>query len=446
MLPSRVRRTVTSPRGRPTGVLALVLGGASLGLVVGAAAGCPSVDPYACLEDAQCILDGSAPGICDPQTDRCAYPDPTCDSGYRFPELTEGSLAGSCSSPSPETPASTGSSGGPAPDPTSTGQDDSSADGSTTDGSTTDACTLAPSPPLIIDQPPAGPIERLVIDAIGQPAIMVSGVEDVHLRDLEVHFSGAPGLRIEDAPGLVIERVVLINEGAPASGAAAIDEYGIQIARSAGAVVRDVRVTNALTGIQVEDSDDLLVQDVLVENSRGQEADVGGDGVLVQTSERVTVERFGCINDPDLGMAHAGIFIDNCVDATVSDGVVSDVTHSSGAGVRVNTRAGGQHVVVESVDVVRGAHSCFNIVGGNDVELRDTGCRNMQDPEDGEKNFGEMYFGWVNYMLTGSVRVLAGRHYAVDHLECCQPFEQFDVSLDQFTPRNPPVVVPPCGG
>ena len=171
----------------------------------------------------------------------------------------------------------------------------------------------------------------------------------------------------------------------------------------------------------------------MIENARGQEPDIGGDGLLVHDSEDVLVERFACLNDDSLGVAHAGIFIESCIDAVVREGVVTDVYHQSGAGVRVHTHEGGHHVMVQSVDVVRGSHSCFNIVGGNEVDLVDTGCRNMDDN------------GWVAFMVDGATRVTQGRHYNVETLQSGN-FEIFEVMPDQFTARTPPVVVEPCGG
>ncbi|MEM9462094.1 MAG: right-handed parallel beta-helix repeat-containing protein [Myxococcota bacterium] len=409
---------------RWTSDISAALLGVSLGV------GCPAVDPYACLDDARCILEGGR-GVCDPRENRCAYPDATCASGFRFPDVTDGGLAGMCTTASPGSTGTASETAGNGPG--GSGPVESSG-GNAVTSSTDGACELVESPPRSITQSVAAPIERLVIDAVGQPAITVSGVAGVHLRDLVVTFSGAPGILIEDSPGVVIERVSVVNVGVDGPGAAALGEYGIRIARSEGAVLRDITVRDAVTGIQVEDSDDLLVETFIVNNARGQASDVGGDCVLVQTSERVTVQHFGCLNDPRQGTAHAGIFIDNCVDALVYDGVVSDVEHSSGAGVRVHTQSGGRYVVVDTVDVVRGRHSCFNIVGGDEVDLRSTRCRHMPDP----------HTGWVNYMLIGSVRVEGGEYYDVDTLQCCDAFETFEVSDVQFSPHNPPDVAAPC--
>lgn len=424
-----------------------------IALLVGLGLGCPGVNPYACTNDEQCVLEG-AQGICDPEADRCAYPSGDCPTGYRFPEVTDGDLGGRCTVMStPATPAATDVTAGGVDDSASGVASGVASDGADdTSGSTggTEECVLVDSDPLIITEDPGGPIERLRIESSGAPAIWIQGVPNVHIRDVEIHFAGGPGIRVDGGSGVHIERVLLVNTGLGGSGHAGVADYGIRVFDSPDTTINDVRVLDPWTGIQVTNSDRLEVRDFVIENARGlDETDEGGQGLLVQQSQDVLVESFACFNDPNLGTAHAGIFIDRCTDAVVREGVVTDVNHRRGAGVRVHTNGGGQNVTVQGVDVVRGCHSCFNIVGGNEVDLVDTGCRNMMGcfevTDDGLVKRNN--HGWVTHMPVGMLtRVTQGRHYNVFSLKSGLGFESFEVMPDQFTPRLPPVVVEPCGG
>jgi hypothetical protein len=68
--------------------------GIGLGLAVGLA--CASDDPFRCVEDGQCRL-GGTPGVC--ALGHCAYPDASCDSGFRYPVGAGNGLAGTCAEP-----------------------------------------------------------------------------------------------------------------------------------------------------------------------------------------------------------------------------------------------------------------------------------------------------------------------------------------------------------
>lgn len=61
---------------------------------VGHTAACGSTAVFSCDDDDQCTLSGTA-GVCTEQG-QCAYPDPTCDSGYVFPAGSQSGRAGEC--------------------------------------------------------------------------------------------------------------------------------------------------------------------------------------------------------------------------------------------------------------------------------------------------------------------------------------------------------------
>ena len=220
-------------------------------LLVGLGLGCPGVDPYACTNDEQCVLEG-AQGICDPEADRCAYPSGDCPTGYRFPEVTDGGLGGTCTraTTAATDDASGGNADAAATEDTSGGEGADDAASGSSDGSSggVDECTLVDSDPLIVTEDPGGPIERLRIESNGAPAIWVQGVANVHIRDVEIRFAGSPGILVEGGPGVHIERISLVNAGLEGPGPAGGADYGIQVSDSPGATINDGPCTRPADG------------------------------------------------------------------------------------------------------------------------------------------------------------------------------------------------------
>ena len=401
-------------------------------------AGCPSVDPYACSVDTQCVLEGE-PGQC--RDDRCAYEDAACPSGFRWPDGTDRGLAGMCV-PTGETDPSTSSSTGEpttlsmsSTEPVTTVEPSTSGDGSSTTGEP--ACTLEPSTPVAFDGESNLVVERLTIDAQSQAGVRITDCPGVIVRDLEVRFAGNAGIAIYGSADATIERVRLVNTAAPEEGAAAASEIAIHVEDSPGVQIRHVLVDDARSGIQVLGSDNAIIEDFVVHNARGEldtGNDSGGDCALVQNSATAIVRRFGCLNDPQGVNAHAGIFIDRSPGALVEEGVANNVISGSDAGVRVHTQDGTGGVTIQYVDVVGGTHACYDSVYSDDVTFFDTGCRN---------NSG---YGWAASQVVGEVRVQQGRYYNLGQGEqCCgDVFTEFDAAPDQFAARLPPDVAAPC--
>lgn len=413
------------------------------GVLAWLASGCPAVDPYACDVDGQCVRNGVA-GVCEDSTSRCAFPDEDCGSGYRYPSNADAGLADQCVEPMS---ATTGSSG-----PVSTTTDASTGPGTTTlevesssesqsAETTASGCTLQPGEPQSVVDTAAVEIAEQLIEARALPAVRVENSPGAIIRDLEVTFSGSAGIVVLDSPGVVIERVRLHNAGAPEDGPAALSEIAIRVERSDGAQIRDVFVEDARSGVVLIDSDDATLERIWVDdvrgdvNTDGQGSDDGGDCVLLQTSERVELTGMGCTNAPNGFQPHAGVFVDRCTDVVVEDGVAENIDQQSGAGVRIHTLGEtSRRITIRDFDVLGGTHACYDTLGGLEVTLENTGCRNQEGR------------GWtISQFAGGPLRVISGRYYNVGTLQCCEEdFEEFDVALDQFVPRLPPSVRPPC--
>lgn len=84
-------------------------------LLLGVVGGCSSDNEFQCLEDSACSNDGIE-GVCQP-TGYCSFPDPSCESGYRYGELAD-AFAEECvpvedGSTGTVDPTTSGSSGSP---------------------------------------------------------------------------------------------------------------------------------------------------------------------------------------------------------------------------------------------------------------------------------------------------------------------------------------------
>ncbi len=407
-------------------------------------AGCPRIDPFACERAEQCVLNGEQ-GVCDVATDRCAYPDADCPSSLRFPSPTDQGLAGTC-----VPPTGGGSSSGDSSPVSTTGSgseftvggpvESSEGDGTTSSPTTGPGCVLQPSMPLAFDGESDLIVEQLSIDARATGALRIRNSPGAVVRDLEVKFSGNAGLVIEDSPGVVVERIHLINAGVSGSGAAAAGEVAVRVERSSGIQIRHVFARDPRSGIVVIDSDDVVIEDIVVQNSRGEintdgeGSDEGGDCVLLQRCDGAAVRRFGCTNEPDGFEGHAGVFVDRSSHVVVEEGIASEFTQQSGVGVRVHTTdETSTDVLIRAVHVVGGTHACFDILGGREVTLEDTGCRN---------NEGTAWLG--SFEIEGPMRAVGGRYYEVGEVVTEGAFVDFCACEDQFVPRLPPDVRAPC--
>ncbi len=419
-----------------------VLGGA-----VGAL-GCPSVSPFVCGSSGQCVREGTV-GVCQPDTARCAYEDPRCATGFRYPESTDLGLAGTCVDAS--SAATTGSPSTGTPDPidttdplaSSTSSTSASEADTTSDETTTGAptCTLEVSAPIAHADAPGIDVGAHVIDATDVPAVRIENSPDARLHDLELTYSGTTAVVVLDSPRTHIERLRIRNVGIQGPGPAAASEFAIRVERSNDVVIEDVYVEDARTGVAVLDTDGVTIERVWVVNARGdvntdgRGEDDGGDGILLQSCTAATIRDFGCTNTPDAFQAHAGIFIDRCFDVLVEGGIADEITQQSAAGIRIHTttRESGS-ITVRDFDVVGGRHACFDTLVGRDVTFENTGCRNQPD------------IGWKgSFDIEGPMRVLGGRYYDVAQTSCCDgDYVEFEASEDQFVPRLPPATQAPC--
>ncbi|MEM6294881.1 MAG: right-handed parallel beta-helix repeat-containing protein [Myxococcota bacterium] len=419
--------------------------GVLLGTSVIGMAACPSVDPFLCASSGQCIRNGEV-GVCEPSTSRCAYEDPDCESGLRYPSSTDRGLGGVCVEPG------TGTSGQADATSTTSAEDLSTSSGAaelttladaTDEGgaSTAATCVLEPTRPITHTDVMGPEVAEASITASTVPAVRIDNSPDAFLHDLDITFAGTTAIVIEDSPGARIQRVRLHNVGAADRGPAAVGEFGIRIERSDGVLIEDVYVEDARTGVAVLDSSDITIERVWVVNARGdvnsdgKGSDDGGDCILLQTTEDATVREWGCTNTPSGFEAHAGVFVDRSSNVLVEGGIADEISQASGAGVRIHTttpRSG--FVTVRDVDVVGGRHSCFDTLGGREVTFENTGCRNHP---------GIAWLG--SFDIEGPMRVIGGRYYNVNETSCCEgDFVEFDVVEDQFVPRLPPSVAAPC--
>lgn len=80
-----------------SGRIGLSLGlplGLGLGLATALTGGCLNIGAFTCSDNNQC-LNGDQAGFCQP-TGYCSYPDPVCETGFRYGDEADSDLAGEC--------------------------------------------------------------------------------------------------------------------------------------------------------------------------------------------------------------------------------------------------------------------------------------------------------------------------------------------------------------
>lgn len=352
------------------------------GLVAQAAAsgGCHRV--FACEQPSQCENDGIA-GFCE-STGYCSFPDPGCASGRRYGDHAASRWVGECVPGEPDDGSGTtgsddGIAGSSSTSPTgpagTTEAPGASSTGSATDDTSHDPCEgLVDSGPVVATAD-GEVISGLRITVDVGPAIEVDGFAGVTIRDCAIHHGGGPGISFKAAPDLTIENVVVVHDGAPASGPHdSGDQINIEGRDSTGVVIDGVRLERGSSGIELETTPAARLSRLEIHDVRGPGA---GACVRVFDSDDAIIEDFSCENPLDTGRPGDLIAIAESSDVTVRRGLLDGHNAEFGYGVHFMPVAG-QHSggLVEDVDAINmtnGSFSCFPF--GEQITFRRTRAR-----------------------------------------------------------------------
>lgn len=244
------------------------------------------------------------------------------------------------------------------------------------------AAGLTLSGPITVTTPGAV-IENLHIRATGEtPGIIVSGADDVIIRNVLVEHEAASGISVDDSNGVTIDTVEVRNTIAPDSGPHDGLYVNIDLFRSADVGLTNVRVAHGSTGLLAIEAPGLTVDGFDAFDQRGPFP--RGQGVQLDSSNGAVIENFHIVNDPASAWTEDNISVIDSSNVVIRNGIIDGNNAPSGVGVLVETYddAPAAGVAVENVQVFgfyNGAFSAAN--GATDVAFTDVYAEGGLTPE-----------------------------------------------------------------
>jgi hypothetical protein len=217
-------------------------------------------------------------------------------------------------------------------------------------------------------------IEGLRIRGSGRrPAILVSGVRGVTIRNVEVLHEGGPGIGISGAPDTRIENVHVENVGVRGEGPAASDaENNIEAYASPDLVITNVRLVRGSSGIYLIESPRAHVQGVEGHDFRGPLP--RGQLAQFDKSDDVILEDFSVVNPPDSSWVEDNVSVYRSSNAIIRRGIIDGNNSPSGVGVMFEQSGGEVGGLCEDVHAVRMGNGCFSGYPARGVTFRRTHC------------------------------------------------------------------------
>lgn len=138
-------------------------------------------------------------------------------------------------------------------------------------------------------------IQNLRIVAVSGDALTVVGWKRVTVRDCEIHHRAGAGITFSNADDLHLQRVVVVNDGAPANGAnAGPAEVSIGGELSQRVVIENVRLLRGSSGISLRLCPATTMSFVEIHDVRGPAP--AGHGVLLDKCNGSTLQDFSVEN------------------------------------------------------------------------------------------------------------------------------------------------------
>lgn len=205
-------------------------------------------------------------------------------------------------------------------------------------------------------------IERLEIRSRGtEPGIVIRGLRDVVVRDVLVHHTLGPGILADDADGLVIQNVRIVNDAAPPAGPHigenATNRSNILIRSSDDVQIERVALERGSSGIYLLDSHRARLRKIEGSDFRGPFP----RGQLVQFDKcrAPELDGFSVVNPGSTSWSEDGINAYGSTDPVIRNGYIEGVNSPSGIGVLIENGEGGSGGLVENVDVRFWANGAF---------------------------------------------------------------------------------------
>lgn len=288
-------------------------------------------------------------------------------------------------------------------------------------------------------------IEDLSIRSNGGHGIDIKGASNVVIRNVTIRHRGGAGIRIANAANVTIQNVDIINHAAPSAGADKDNRnINIECVGSPRLTIVNARLSNGTSNINLMKCPNARLRHIEGHNTRGTGHTNGGSFVMINESSGTVLEDFSSENDPAVAETGDTINVYASTNVAIRRGLV-DGNNSpkarNGGAVVIDTNAG--KVLVEDVDVVRAAMTCFSGWGANgsnhNLTFNRVGCRdNLVRRKDGQ----EVVFNWgfaVHPAVKGSA-IRGARYWGLPEGRGFLDYKTLtpaDVTKVDFKPRPP---------
>jgi hypothetical protein len=274
-------------------------------------------------------------------------------------------------------------------------------------------------------------IEGLRITARNEPAILVRGLSDVVIRNVEIFHKGGHGVACENSPGLLIENVSIVHFGERTGSA---QENNIACYRAEGLEVRNARLRGGSAGVYVLESPRVRLSHVEGYDFRGP--DPRGQLVQFNKSPNCVLQDFSAINDPVVAWTADNVslyYSDNC---TVRRGLLDGNNGPWSVGVMFENSRNG---LVEDVDTVGQGNGSFSAYPGHGVTFRRTRARDNICGDQGRGEPASKGLVWAASPDSSDVRIEDSTYFNLCNLQ--EPvwdatiFGLIQIAEEDFLPR-----------
>lgn len=282
-------------------------------------------------------------------------------------------------------------------------------------------------------------IEGLSITTDGEPAVTVKGFTGVTIRNSEIFHQNAHGILANNAPGLTIEDVSIVNTN---DGQRLWSEQNnIHGQGSSDVTIRRARLRGGSSGVWLVNSPGARLSMIEGYDFRGPFP--RGQLVQFDKSPGCLLEDFSAINVNMESWTEDNVsvyFSDNCI---IRRGFIDGNNSPSGVGVMYERSSNG---TTTDVDTIRMGNGSFSAYPSYNITFRNTRAReNICDDQRGEGPPKSKALVWAGSPDSYGLRLEASKYFKL-----CNPgnrvwdatvFEIVEIASEDFTPRAPIVNV-----
>jgi Right handed beta helix region len=278
-------------------------------------------------------------------------------------------------------------------------------------------------------------IENLRIEVTGRPAIVVNGLSNVAIRNVEILHKNANGIQAFHADDLSIDNVNIVHTGTQAPNPT-IEQNNIFVYSSHGLVVRNARLTGGSAGIYVLESPGAHLSFLEGHNFRGPNP----RGQLAQFSLSAggLLEDFSVTNVVGVASPEDVVSIYQSSRTLVRRGLVDGNDSTHGVGVNIEFS---EDCLIEDVDAIHQSNGSFGAHYSSSITFRRTRAKDNICHDQGRGRPASGGIIWSGYNNVSGLRIEDSQHwnrcnpsaivYDVDRFFVVQLREQ------DFTPRAP---------